>query len=155
MKFKKEKFTQFNLKTNLMEMKMHVFIDYINFHFPLNGQSHKVYSNKLRKLENIEENVLINAISRTKAFEKIHETKYGTFFVGAILASIVPVIAVFGDLNPTYIIPIRFYIMGFTMLTLMYFLKAMNKDKYVVALMQSFRELLEQTLAKKGNSDNE
>lgn len=147
---RKEVFNHVNLKNNLIKMRVRVLVEYIDFHFSLEGQNDLiVFRSKLRVVKSLDKDVLLRAIARTKGMEKIYETKYTTFFVGAILAATVPVIAAFGDLVPAYTIIIRFYIMIFSMLTLIYFLKDMIKDKYFVALLVSFREMLEQALAEK------
>ncbi|MBG9826043.1 hypothetical protein ABE33_10380 [Bacillus safensis] len=148
--FKKEEFNHVNLKNNLIKMRMRVLVKYIDFHFSLEGQDDLiVFRSKLRVVRSLDKDVLLSAIARTKGMEKIYETKYTTFFVGAILAATVPVIAAFGDLIPAYTIIIRVYIMIFTMLTLIFFLKDLIKDKYFVALLVSFREMMEQALAEK------
>ncbi|MEH7760061.1 hypothetical protein V7417_05010 [Bacillus pumilus] len=153
--FKKEAFNHINLKNNLIKMRVRVLVEYINFHFSLEGQDDLiVFRSKLRVVRSLDKDVLLNAIARTKGMEKIYETKYATFFVGAILTSTVPVIAAFGDLIPEFTFITRVFIMVFTMFNLIFFLKAMIKDKYIVALLTSFRELLEQTLIEKGGSDS-
>lgn len=149
-RLKKEEFKHVNLKNNLVKMRVRVLIEYIDFHFPLEGQADfLVFRNKLRAIRSLDKDVLLNAIARIKGMEKIYETKYATFFVGAIITATVPVIAAFSDLIPTYTIMIRVCIMLFTMFTLRFFLKAMIKDKNIVALLVSFREMLEQALAEK------
>ncbi|MDP4564063.1 hypothetical protein AAYR27_17555 [Bacillus safensis] len=148
--FKKEVFNHINLKNNLIKMRVRVLVEYIDFHFSLEGQDDLiVFRSKLRVVRSLDKDVLLNAIARAKGMEKIYETKYATFFVGAILTSTVPVIAAFGDLIPEFTIMTRVFIMVFTMFNLIFFLKAMIKDKYIVALLASFREMLEQALAEK------
>ncbi|MDM5298070.1 hypothetical protein QUF51_07855 [Bacillus pumilus] len=148
-KFKSEQFNKANLRNNLVSMKTNVFVEYLEFHFSLDGQSYQSYRSKLRVINSLEEDVLLIAISRIKGFEKVYETKYITFYVGAILTAVVQVITAFGNLFPGFTIVISLIVMAFSMLTLKIFLKLMIKDKIFIAALISFRDLLEKTLDRK------
>ncbi|WP_144498340.1 hypothetical protein [Bacillus pumilus] len=154
---KEEDFSQANLKKNLMGMRPRVFVEYIDFHFPLDGQIYKTYKSKLKTLRSLDEDVLSNAIARTKGLEKIYETKYVTSFVIAMLTATVPTILAIGDFiianniefkNLIKMI-IRLVATLFAMSTVIFFQRKIIKDKNVLAVLVSFRELLEQALAKK------
>ncbi|APT49190.1 hypothetical protein BSA171_13435 [Bacillus safensis] len=145
-KFKNEEFNKANLRNNFVSMKTNVFVEYLEFHFSLDGQSYRSYRRKLRVLSSLEEDVLRIAISRIKGIEKVYETKYVTFYVGAILATVAQVITAFGNVFTGFTIVISFIVMAFSMLTLKIFLKLMIKDKNFIAVLISFRELLEKTL---------
>ncbi|WP_345807515.1 hypothetical protein [Bacillus pumilus] len=153
-KFKNEEFNKANLRNNLVSMKTNVFVEYLEFHFSLDGQRYRSYRSKLRVINSLEEEVLLIAISRIKGFEKVYETKYITFYVGAILTAVVQVLTTFGNLFPGYTIVVSLIVMAFSTLTLKLFLKLMIKDKKFIAVLISFRDLLEKTLDRK-NSINE
>ncbi|WP_366560103.1 hypothetical protein AB0R69_15475 [Bacillus pumilus] len=148
-KFKNEEFNKANLRNNLASMNANVLVKYLEFHFSLDGQSYRSYRRKLRVLSSLEEDVLWIAISRITGIEKVYETKYVTFYVGAILAAVVQVLTAFGNLFPGYTIAVSLIAMAFSMLTLKIFLRLMMEDKTFIAVLISVRELLEQALAKK------
>lgn len=159
-KLKHEDFSQANLKKNLIEMRSRVFVKYIEFHFPLDGQIYKTYESKLKTLRSLDEGVLSNAVARTKGLEKIYETKYITSIVVALLTATVPTILAIGDFvlanniksENVLRISVRAAATIFAVSTLMYFQRGITKDKNFVALLVSFRELLEQALAAKKNN---
>lgn len=153
-RFKNEQFNKANLRNNLVSMKTNAFVEYLDFHFSLDGQSYQSYRSKLRVINSLEEDVLQIAISRIRGIEKVYETKYITFYVGAILTAATQVLIAFGNLFPGYTIVFSLIVMAFSMLTLKIFLNLMIKDKNFTALLISFRNLLEKILDRK-NSTNE
>lgn len=152
-RFKNEQFNKANLRNNLVSMKTNAFVEYLEFHFSLDGQRYRSYRSKLRVINSLEEEVLLIAISRIKGFERVYETKYITFYVGAILTAVVQVITAFGNLFPGYTIVVSLIVMTFSLLTLKLFLNLMIKDKNFIALLISFRDLLEKTLDRKNLLD--
>lgn len=148
-KLKNEDFSQANLKKNLMVMRPRVFVEYIKFHFPLDGQIYETYKSNLKTLRSLDEDVLSNAIARTKGLEKIYEYKHMTSFIGTYLAATIPTILSFSDVLPINKIYPRLGATLFAVFTLRFFLKGIVKDKNVIAVLLSVRELLEQALAKK------
>lgn len=147
-KLKNEDFSQANLKKNLMGMRPRVFVEYIDFHFPLDGQIYKTYKSKIKTLRSLDEDVLSNAIARTKGLEKIYETKYITYFVGATLTATVPTILFVSELLMGKI-KAYLFVPAFSLCILLLILLDIIKDKNVTAALVSFQELLEQALAKK------
>ncbi|WHF25372.1 hypothetical protein QJS65_10980 [Bacillus altitudinis] len=159
-KLKHEDFSQANLKKNLIEMRSRVFVKYIEFHFPLDGQIYKTYESKLKTLRSLDEGVLSNAVARTKGLEKIYETKYINTFVGSLITvAVIPLILAVGDYfiagNPDIEndikLGVRVAASLFAAFMLWFFPRKIIKDKNVIALLVSFRELLEQALAAKKN----
>lgn len=148
-KFKNEEFNKANLRKNLASMNANVLVKYLKFHFSLDGQSYRSYRSKLRVINSLEEDVLRIAISRIRGIKKVYETKYITFYVGAILTAVVQVLTAFGNLFPGYTIVVSLIVMAFSMLTLKIFLRLMIEDKTFIAVLISVHELLEQSLAKK------
>ncbi|KQU12169.1 MULTISPECIES: hypothetical protein [Bacillus] len=161
-KFNHKNFNKHTLKSSLIAMNKRVFVAYIKFHFPLNGQKARKYQDKYKVLQSLEEAVLINAISRTKALEIIYETKYVIPFVGALIAVVVvPAIIAFGDSfivdYPVYKKEIKLGAVVVASLCAVavsvFITHSIKKDKNVLALLVSFRELLEQALAAKKNDE--
>lgn len=124
-------------------------ISYLKTHFPIEGQKNEEWKNNARVIKNLDEDVLISAIARIKALEKIYEYKHLTPFIGTFLAATVPAILAFSDVMPINKIYPRLGATLFAVLTLRFFLKGMSKDKNVKAVLVSVRELLEHYLEKK------
>ncbi|WP_242730129.1 hypothetical protein [Bacillus altitudinis] len=153
-------FNKRTLKNSLIAKNARVFVGFINYHFPLDGQKIRKYKNKYDALKSLDEHVLINAISRTKALEIIYESKYINTFVGSLITvAVIPLILAVGDYfiagNPDIEndikLGVRVAASLFAAFMLWFFPRKIIKDKNVIALLVSFRELLEQALAAKKN----
>lgn len=124
-------------------------IFFLKTHFPYKGYKNKKWEVNIKTIKNLDEDVLISAIARIKALEKIYEYKHLTPFIGTFLAATVPAILAFSDVMPINKIYPRLGATLFAVLTLRFFLKGMSKDKNVIAVLISVRELLEHYLEKK------
>ncbi|WP_144459067.1 hypothetical protein [Bacillus pumilus] len=143
------KFDEGTMERVLLNWDKEDLISYLKTHFPIEGQKNEEWKNIVRVIKNLDEDVLISAIARIKALEKIYEYKHMTSFLGTFLAATIPTILSFSDVLPINKIYLRLGATLFAVFTLRFFLKGIVKDKNVIAVLISVRELLEQALVKK------
>ncbi|MEH7790406.1 hypothetical protein V7358_13545 [Bacillus pumilus] len=144
------KFDEETMEDALLNWNEKDFIKYLNIHFSIEGQSDSLRE-KVNVLRSLDEVVLEIASARIDGLEKIYDDKHTIFFIGALIAAATPAVTVaFLPFTSGEVYP-RIAASLFTLCSLMFFKKYLNKDKNVLAVLISFRKLLMQALAKKND----
>ncbi|MGN7324790.1 hypothetical protein ACTHPT_14070 [Bacillus altitudinis] len=145
------KFDEETMEDALLNWNEKDFIKYLNIHFSIEGQSDSLRE-KVNVLRSLDEVVLEIASARIDGLEKIYDDKHTIFFIGALIAAATPAVTVtFLPFTSGEVYP-RIAASLFTLCSLMFFKKYLNKDKNVLAVLISFRKLLMQALAKKNDA---
>ncbi|WP_255233953.1 hypothetical protein [Bacillus altitudinis] len=155
------KFDKETMEDALLNWNEKDFIRYLNTHFSIEGKSESPRE-KVNVLRSLDEVVLEIASARIDGLEKIYDDKHIIFFIGALIAAATPAVtAIFlpftsGEVHPSAsgeVYP-RIAASFFTLCSLMFFKTYLGRDKNILAVLVSFRKLLEQALDKKSDESD-
>ncbi|WMT29956.1 hypothetical protein RE735_05195 [Bacillus aerius] len=157
-KFKKEAFTENNLKHNLVRMKSRTLVFYLTYHFPKNGQGYLVHKRKTQEVRLLELTDISHAIARMDRINHVNDQKRFFFFIGALFTIIATVIStilrkikfdpdasnleIVATISMVYTIPIVIYLL---------FSWAVIMDSFNKATINYFKDLLIQARDEKKN----
>lgn len=147
------KFGKETMEDALLNWNEKDFIRYLNTHFSIEGKSESPRE-KVNVLRSLDEVVLEIASARIDGLEKIYDDKHIIFFIGALIAAATPAVtAIFLPFTSGEVYP-RIAASFFALCSLMFFKTFLGRDKNILAVLVSFRKLLEQALDKKSDESD-